>query len=403
MALLKKVAFVLLALVLLSLAKHLLDRYSRGSIVFHYNLLTCIQYFLLMGTLFILLVQSVAWIFRKRSLKLWHCAAAYLALLCCTEAYLYYALRNSEKVSDGFHQLLTEYYATYEINYPRLDYDPVLSYTLKKNAVYNHNNIEFSNRIHANSAGLRDDSASLVKPDIICLGDSYTMGWGVRHEQSWPQQLEKLTGLKVLNAGISSYGTVRELLLLERLDTSNLKCLVIQYCYNDWPENDTFLKHNRYLPVGSQQTINRTFKSYQLARIYFPFKYSLTMLRMFIRNKWLGDKAKDATLPWMYSLDYVEPSADAFLEVLYKSKLNFRDWNIIIIDTNRYPAYDHHFMEAVEKRLRERNYAEAFKRSIRLVAFPELNDQRYFYPLDNHLNTEGNRLVALKVMEQLRK
>jgi len=40
--------------------------------------------------------------------------------------------------------------------------------------------------------------------------------------------LEKNTNRKVLNAGISSFATVREMILLNRLDTSNLKYLIIQ-------------------------------------------------------------------------------------------------------------------------------------------------------------------------------
>lgn len=402
MAALRNVLLTVLALVLLSAAKQLLDSYSRGTIVFHYNLLTGIQYFLLGGLLFVLLAQGIIYLLRRRYARIRHLVLAYLALLCCAEASLYYMLRHSGKAGPDFHQLLTEYYSLYEINYPRLQYDTALGYTLKRNAVYPHDNIEFSNVISANSAGLRDDSASLVKPEIICLGDSYTMGWGVAQDESWPQQLEKLSGRKVLNAGISSYGTVRELKLLRRLDTSAVKYIIIQYCYNDWPENDSFLRHQRYVPAGSQQTIDRTFRSYRLARIYFPFKYTLTMLRMQVRNKWLAAKQERQVLPWMYSLDYVDPAAEAFLQVLYRNNLHLQQWKIIVIDTNRYPAYDHHFLEAVEKRLREGNYPPAFKGALQLVKFPALNDQRYFYPLDNHLNKEGNRLLAAKVLEYLR-
>ena len=50
------------------------------------------------------------------------------------------------------------------------------------------------------------------------LGDSYAMGWGVEQGESFPEILEAATGLRVLNAGVPSYGTPRELLMLERLD-----------------------------------------------------------------------------------------------------------------------------------------------------------------------------------------
>ena len=52
------------------------------------------------------------------------------------------------------------------------------------------------------------------------LGDSHAMGWGVEQEEALPQVLARKSGRKVLNAAVSSYGTVREMLMLDRLDTS---------------------------------------------------------------------------------------------------------------------------------------------------------------------------------------
>ena len=284
MSILRKVIVIVLTLVLLSVVKRLLNRYSPTSIIFHYNFLTCIQYFLLIGVLIWALLQALFHVAWKKKLKAKTFWIVFLGLLVCSEAFFYYLIRHSERAGDRFHSLLTEYYLTYEINFPRLSYDSTLSYTLRKNDVYDHDNIEFSNEIGVNSMGLRDDSASLVKPNVICLGDSYTMGWGVTSDEAFPKLIASKTGLKVLNAGINSYGTVRELLLLNRLDTSNLKYLVIQYCYNDFEENRAFLRNRHYLPVGSQETQDRTFKSYQFARMYFPFKYTLTILRMCVRN-----------------------------------------------------------------------------------------------------------------------
>lgn len=69
---------------------------------------------------------------------------------------------------------------------------------LKPDTTLTFQNREFKNIIHTNSKGLRDDDSSLVKPEIICLGDSYTFGWGVDNGISFPDKLEKLTAYKVL-------------------------------------------------------------------------------------------------------------------------------------------------------------------------------------------------------------
>lgn len=395
--------FLLVAvLVLLTVLKHLLDRYSPASIIFHYNFLTCIQYFLLIAVFFYLLLYGFFKFILKRKLKAVTFWIVLLSLFTISEVFIFYFLRNTDKIPPSLDRFMTEYYLTYEINFPQLSFDPQLKYTLKKNSVYQHKNLEFNNKIVVNEMGLRDNPDALQHPEIICLGDSYTMGWGVNQNEAYPALIQKATGLKTLNAGITSYGTVRELILLNRLDTSNLKYLIIQYCYNDWNENKAFRDSGRYIPTGSQQSLDNTFKSYRLARKYFPFKYTLTLLRMYIRNVFFKPKSEEP-LAWVQSVDYVPAAADTFLQILDNSNLNFKKLKIILIDTNRYPAYEHHWLEAVERELIPKLYGDDMVQSIHIVKFPELNHQKYFYPLDNHLNAAGHRLVADKIVETLNK
>ena len=406
MKILKTVFFLVLILIALTVLKHLLDRYSSISIVFHYNLLTCIQYFVLIGMILWAILEGLSRLIRKRRFKLKYFWLIYLCTLCCSELFFYYYLRNAEKAGPRLHELLSNYYMEYDINFPEILYDSSLSYTLKKNSIYNHTNPEFSNMVRVNRVGLRDDNFSLAKPDMICLGDSYTQGWGVTQDLTFASILERATKLKVLNAGITSYGTARELLLLKRLDTSNLKYLVIQYCYNDWAENQTFLKNNSYLPIGSQEKIERGFMSHELARKYFPFKYTLTMLRMYLRQNFIkrtpSAESSVSDLTPESDLSYVAPSADAFLKILAGSNLNFSKLKIFVIDTNVYPVLDHHFLDTLENRIQRANLPAGFKENVHIVKFPELNHQRYFYPLDNHLNNEGHRLVANKILQAIK-
>ncbi|MGB8191616.1 MAG: hypothetical protein WCF67_06845, partial [Chitinophagaceae bacterium] len=173
--------------------------------------------------------------------------------------------------------------------------------------------------------------------------------------------------------------------------------------YNDWLENKAFLEKHRYVPSGSQETLDRTFKSYRRARTYFPFKYTLTLLRMYVRNQFLKKEKNKEPLAWVRSLDYVQPAAEAFLQILANSGLNFDKLRIILIDTNRYPAYEHHLLETVERELQSKAYGDDMRQSIHIVKFPELNHQQYFYPLDNHLNAAGHQLIAGKILETLNK
>lgn len=72
----------------------------------------------------------------------------------------------------------------------------------------------------ANSRGLRERELPLVKPPgvfrILALGDSFTLGEGVRDGDTWPAQLERCLqdgsmAVEVINAGVNAYGTRQEL------------------------------------------------------------------------------------------------------------------------------------------------------------------------------------------------
>src|SRR5687768_4014732 len=63
------------------------------------------------------------------------------------------------------------------VQYDCGQYDPKLFYRLKPGEC-TFTNTEFSVLNQINRKGLRDDERSLEAPEIIVLGDSYTMGWG---------------------------------------------------------------------------------------------------------------------------------------------------------------------------------------------------------------------------------
>ena len=127
-------------------------------------------------------------------------------------------------------------------------YDPDLSYILRSEGCVFEGK-EFSTSYQVNSQGLRDDENSLSKPEIIVLGDSYGMGWGVEQNETFANLIEKETGKKTLNAAISSYGTARQYLSLKKRDLSKLEYVILQYCINDYGENKHFIENNFNLEV----------------------------------------------------------------------------------------------------------------------------------------------------------
>lgn len=84
---------------------------------------------------------------------------------------------------------------------------------------------EYQVDINTNSMGLRDRQLSAdEKVDIIASGNSFTVGFGVQAEESWPSQLEAYINsnlshdsVRVLNAGISGYSLTQIRLIIEEL------------------------------------------------------------------------------------------------------------------------------------------------------------------------------------------
>jgi len=90
-------------------------------------------------------------------------------------------------------------------------YDPLLGWANKKN-IHLPNLYEKNVGLTINEAGFRDTRPlALKKPAgeyrMVCLGDSFTLGYGVDDKQTWCVQLEsKIPGVRSVNMGQGGYG-----------------------------------------------------------------------------------------------------------------------------------------------------------------------------------------------------
>jgi lysophospholipase L1-like esterase len=78
------------------------------------------------------------------------------------------------------------------------------------NSKASYKTIEFDYTANINSLGLRDKEIAIDKGDnyrVLCFGDSWTFGWGVEVENSWPKQLESFLvakgfrNIEIINCG----------------------------------------------------------------------------------------------------------------------------------------------------------------------------------------------------------
>lgn len=124
---------------------------------------------------------------------------------------------------------------------------------------------------HFNQFGMRDRAdLTLAKPAgtrrIVCLGDSFTLGWGVRQEQNWPVLVEQrlrqqAPQVQVINGGGtgSAYVDEYELALRHRHGRFAPDLVVVTLCLNDLLITNGKLCHYRpeALPDSEQPPENR--------------------------------------------------------------------------------------------------------------------------------------------------
>ncbi len=88
----------------------------------------------------------------------------------------------------------------------------------------------FGSSFHTIDAdGLRFSGEGHVSSDdsILAVGDSFTYGDEVRDEEAWPAQLQRLTGRRVLNGGVTGYGFDQIVLRAEQLAAVHRPSVVV--------------------------------------------------------------------------------------------------------------------------------------------------------------------------------
>lgn len=247
---------------------------------------------------------------------------------------------------------------------------------------------EFTVRYEVNAAGLRDDDASLAAPRLIVLGDSYAMGWGVAQDAAFPQRLEQRLGIRVLNAGVPSYGTARELRLLRRLDASAAGAIVVQFCWNDVAENRAWVEGGGQFPTSSRETYDRLIADHARSLSYYPFKHLVTLLGML--------RAERApSQPVAPSYDPLVRAAEDLLALLTHG-IAVGTPVVVLVSCERETAVG----TALRAALASGRHADLASRVTVVDPSPTLRPE-HIYPLDGHWTAAGHAMVADLVATEL--
>ena len=271
-------------------------------------------------------------------------------------------------------------------------YSPELGYTLKPGS-FTYSEVEFTNEYRVNSLGVRDDEEALTAPDIVFLGDSFTVGWGVNHEETFSYLLGKKTKLKTLNTAIPSYGTVREMLMLRKIDRSALKCLILQYCDDDYDENRLYYLNGNRPQILRAETFKKYAAIHGKPKTYYPGKYlHLKMNKKLERWKTKPAKAQDT---------HPMSDLDLFIHVLKQNEDLLVDISMIVFEMNGVNQTNA-FVTGLKKKTADPDQPAVIRNLIVLDMSQYLED-RHFLVLDGHLNPSGNKVVANVLYETMLK
>lgn len=332
----------------------------------------------------------------------------FIVLLSLIEFSCYLTFRHPHLVPSGFAvNLLRANYLNNRdfIQYDKMcaRYDSTVTYTLRPGTC-TFQNVEFKVTCNINHAGLRDDESSLDKPELIVLGDSHAMGWGVEQNDSFPELLQQKLRSKVLNAAISSYGTAREVLTLRRLDRRNLHYLIVQYCPNDFSENYEFINNNYALQVMTRQEFDAIADDVGKFRNYFPGRYITHTIEIQILRRLKRMVTSHSTIP-----DYTGPLPRAkspqqealyFIKTLDHANVNITGIPIIVLAIDSYKAYDGRFLSALNDLTHDKN-ANPHSLDIRSLDLSNDLTDKDFFKLDDHLNKHGHYVVSMKLAQML--
>ena len=397
MRLLKITLIAVGLLVLLKVADVLLSKFSPLTIYFHQNLFKSLQLLVLVWLFLSLILTLVMKGKPGKAQRIATLSIIFFSLL--FEILFGYWLQHPSSIPSF---MLTAFKQYYTINYRRViqvesscsEFDSQFFYRLRPNVQCNFSNIEFSTLIETNSAGLRDDEASLISPDIICLGDSYAMGWGVQQQETYSQQLERITRLKVLNAAMSSFGTVRELRKFQTLDTTNCKWIILQYCDNDVEETKPYVENRFNLKTSTKPVYDSLVNRYEWNRAYYPGKTFLSVDNYLLKNLVKKMSKRDTMIVVGNLKVSMNETVKLFAETLASFNLPLGERKLIILYANEKAYLDPRFTIQLQQLLQTSPYKEKFEGKVFLLNTTNLlttNDQ---YLLDDHFNRTGHEKIA---------
>lgn len=215
--------------------------------------------------------------------------------------------------------------------------------------------------------------------NIVVLGDSLAMGWGVNDHETYSSILERKTSRKVYNQGVSSYGTIRQVKRLINSETyNNINTIVIHYHYNDFIENN-------------ELKINKVYNTKKYDKIFEKNNVGIFWLLRQLKRSFRTVYNEFKNVSFNRKKNFINLDLEKHMKIVEKiivENLDFTKKKIIIL-----------FIE--ESNMLISNFPKKSKNENVDYLILKLNKDS-FYIVDDHLNQLGHKIVADKIIEKLK-
>jgi len=279
-------------------------------------------------------------------------------------------------------------------------YDPVFGKKNKTDFSAKRFTPEFTMKISFNSEGYRGpEIESIENRNIIFLGDSFTLGYGVNDDEEFPALIRKdfSNDVSVINAGMGDNGNGRWLKFLKtKAEKYNPELLVFQIMGNDFDENkmenlfkissSEEFKELKVAPPGLARKVQKIVEFVP----FVPYSYLIGLLRQ-ARIKTSSKPTRAVKNKINIELSYREKLTLKILDECF-SFCQKKDWQMMIILV----GISGRKFDVLEELLAKYNFP--------IIQIPSKKERpELYYIIDGHWNKDGHIYTANVISQNLKK
>ena len=280
-----------------------------------------------------------------------------------------------------------------------------------------HNTPEFKYRIRTNSQGFRGTREYIPVPPegiyrIIVMGDSVSLGYGVKEEETYAASLEKLLreeniNAEVVNMSISGFGTAEEIIQFQHVGKNYHPNLVILGYFTNDPLNNivsTIFRIENGDLIKVQQ-------NYQPGIFIRDRLSAIPFYNFFAQHSHLLNLIREGISSFILN-KYTQKAASEIDKNPEKHSEYQKELTILLLDT---------FIEEVEKSgaylliidIPDKSLEPNMPREIKLNAKAKIidivepfrqakeNNINIFYEIDGHPTAKGHEIIAKEIQKNI--